>query len=247
MGVAPHRCLVVEDSVPGVVAAVAAGMPAIGFTGGSHCRPDHEARPCRSRRRAGHRPDGRACAGARATVALTPRGSKSQGRCLSYSSGHRLPPSELGAGRADEAGIPARPAIFRKRTHGRRLGAWAGFPISPITQPFPRRGVRSIERRVLSEACDEFWSLLFQAAAVGRCDRVVGALLCDIARPGQGAIGRLTPTRRASAAAGNPASHGGTARASRCAGGRAASHRKPNSRNSWHRSRSIRTNCSVRS
>jgi HAD superfamily hydrolase (TIGR01509 family) len=44
MGVAPQRCLVIEDSVPGVAAAVAAGMPAIGFTGGSHCRPGHEAR-----------------------------------------------------------------------------------------------------------------------------------------------------------------------------------------------------------
>jgi len=44
MGVAPQRCVVVEDSVPGVAAAVAAGMPAIGFTGGSHCRPGHAAR-----------------------------------------------------------------------------------------------------------------------------------------------------------------------------------------------------------
>jgi len=44
MGVAPQRCLVVEDSIAGVAAAVAAGMPAIGFTGGSHCRPGHGAR-----------------------------------------------------------------------------------------------------------------------------------------------------------------------------------------------------------
>jgi HAD superfamily hydrolase (TIGR01509 family) len=44
MGVAPQRCVVIEDSVPGVAAAVAAGMIAIGFTGGSHCRPGDEAR-----------------------------------------------------------------------------------------------------------------------------------------------------------------------------------------------------------
>jgi len=35
----PERCVVVEDSVPGVTAARAAGMTVIGFTGGSHCRP----------------------------------------------------------------------------------------------------------------------------------------------------------------------------------------------------------------
>lgn len=44
MGVSPQRCVVVEDSLPGVAAAVAAGMIAIGFTGGSHCRPGHAAR-----------------------------------------------------------------------------------------------------------------------------------------------------------------------------------------------------------
>jgi HAD superfamily hydrolase (TIGR01509 family) len=44
MGVMPQRCVVIEDSVPGVAAAVAAGMPAIGFTGGSHCRPGDDAR-----------------------------------------------------------------------------------------------------------------------------------------------------------------------------------------------------------
>ena len=38
MGVAPARCLVIEDSVPGILAAKAAGMEAIGFTGGSHLR-----------------------------------------------------------------------------------------------------------------------------------------------------------------------------------------------------------------
>jgi HAD superfamily hydrolase (TIGR01509 family) len=44
MGITPQRCVVVEDSLPGVAAAVAAGMTAIGFTGGSHCRPGHDAR-----------------------------------------------------------------------------------------------------------------------------------------------------------------------------------------------------------
>lgn len=38
MGVAASQCLVVEDSVSGVLAARAAGMTVIGFTGGSHCR-----------------------------------------------------------------------------------------------------------------------------------------------------------------------------------------------------------------
>ena len=37
-------CLVIEDSVPGVQAAVAAGIPVIGFTGGAHCRPGHAER-----------------------------------------------------------------------------------------------------------------------------------------------------------------------------------------------------------
>ena len=36
-------CVVVEDSVHGVEAAIAAGMGIIGFTGGSHCAPDHGA------------------------------------------------------------------------------------------------------------------------------------------------------------------------------------------------------------
>ncbi len=44
MGAAPQRCVVIEDSIPGIAAAVAAGMLAIGFTGGSHCRPGHAAR-----------------------------------------------------------------------------------------------------------------------------------------------------------------------------------------------------------
>jgi HAD superfamily hydrolase (TIGR01509 family) len=44
MRVAPARCVVIEDSLPGVAAAVAAGMTAIGFTAGSHCRPGHDSR-----------------------------------------------------------------------------------------------------------------------------------------------------------------------------------------------------------
>jgi HAD superfamily hydrolase (TIGR01509 family) len=41
---APDRCLVVEDSPAGISAAVAAGMTAIGFSGGSHCGPEHGSR-----------------------------------------------------------------------------------------------------------------------------------------------------------------------------------------------------------
>lgn len=37
LGVDPGRCVVIEDSVNGVFAAIAAGMTPIGFVGGGHC------------------------------------------------------------------------------------------------------------------------------------------------------------------------------------------------------------------
>jgi HAD superfamily hydrolase (TIGR01509 family) len=43
MNVASSRCVVIEDSVAGVRAAVAAGMPVIGFCGASHCGAQHAA------------------------------------------------------------------------------------------------------------------------------------------------------------------------------------------------------------
>jgi HAD superfamily hydrolase (TIGR01509 family) len=44
MGVQPRDCLVIEDSVPGVLAARAAGMRVVGFTGVSHDRQRSTAR-----------------------------------------------------------------------------------------------------------------------------------------------------------------------------------------------------------
>ncbi|MEO3388368.1 HAD family hydrolase [Mesorhizobium sp. CAU 1741] len=44
MGAEPSRCVVIEDSPFGVEGAVAAGMVAIGFTGGSHTYDGHGAR-----------------------------------------------------------------------------------------------------------------------------------------------------------------------------------------------------------
>ncbi len=44
MAALPGRSVVIEDSIPGVTGALAAGMTVLGFHGGSHCRPgDGEA------------------------------------------------------------------------------------------------------------------------------------------------------------------------------------------------------------
>jgi HAD superfamily hydrolase (TIGR01509 family) len=41
MQASPARCLVIEDSLPGIAGARAAGMTVLGFHGGSHCRPGY--------------------------------------------------------------------------------------------------------------------------------------------------------------------------------------------------------------
>jgi HAD superfamily hydrolase (TIGR01509 family) len=43
MAALPERCVVIEDSVPGITGAAAAGMTVLGFFGGSHCRIGDEA------------------------------------------------------------------------------------------------------------------------------------------------------------------------------------------------------------
>jgi HAD superfamily hydrolase (TIGR01509 family) len=43
METAAADCLVIEDSVPGITGAKAAGMVAIGFTAGGHCAAGHDA------------------------------------------------------------------------------------------------------------------------------------------------------------------------------------------------------------
>ena len=45
MGVAPERCLVVEDSLPGLRAGLAAALTPWRFVGGSHLRPDPPEEP----------------------------------------------------------------------------------------------------------------------------------------------------------------------------------------------------------
>lgn len=42
--ISPKHCVVIEDSVPGVIAARRAGMEVLGFTGGTHCSEGHPDR-----------------------------------------------------------------------------------------------------------------------------------------------------------------------------------------------------------
>ena len=51
MATEPAQCIVIEDSIPGVQAGVAAGMTVLGFAGASHIDPGHD----RDLRRAGAR------------------------------------------------------------------------------------------------------------------------------------------------------------------------------------------------
>jgi beta-phosphoglucomutase-like phosphatase (HAD superfamily) len=44
MGFDPRDCIVVEDSINGVRAAVSARMNVLGFIGASHCRPGLESK-----------------------------------------------------------------------------------------------------------------------------------------------------------------------------------------------------------
>jgi HAD superfamily hydrolase (TIGR01509 family) len=44
LGTPPDRCTVIEDSIAGVEAAIAAKMSVVGFCGGSHCPQDHADR-----------------------------------------------------------------------------------------------------------------------------------------------------------------------------------------------------------
>ena len=44
MQTAPGNCIVIEDSVAGIAGAIAAGMPVLGFHGGSHCREGYGAK-----------------------------------------------------------------------------------------------------------------------------------------------------------------------------------------------------------